>query len=359
MKTAVLFLNFGEPEQATSAEVVPFLERIFLMNAALEGNQAAEQQRARAHELALKRAPGLIAEYQEIGGSPLNQQAAEQARDVEAELQRRGYDVRAFVGMQFSEPDISSALERARDGAAELLIALPVYPQCGPSTTVAALQQVRAELERIAWHVPVREISGWHSHSSYIELRADAIRRLLIEHDLDLADARTRLVFSAHGTPMSYIRAGSRYVLYTEHACSAVARALGVDRYELGYQNHTNRPIEWTEPAIEKVIESVDADTVVVDPCSFMHEQSETLAELDHDLRALAEARGLAYHRVPVPHDDKHFMSLLADLIEPFLANRVEQAGLRPCRCRVTPDTYCLNTVLNDGGHRGKPDKRG
>lgn len=346
MKAAVLFLNFGEPEQATSAQVVPFLERIFLMNAALEGGQAEAQQQARARELAVRRAPGLIAEYEAIGGSPLNQQAAHQAHAVAEELQRRGYDVRGFVGMQFSDPDIRSALERAREGGAELLVTLPVYPQCGPSTTVAALQQARSALEHIAWQVPVREISGWHSHTSYIELRADAIRQLLIEHDLDLTDPRTRLVFSAHGTPMSYVQAGSRYVFYTEHACHAVASALGVDRFELGYQNHRNRPIAWTQPDIEQVIERVDAESIVVDPCSFMHEQSETLAELDHDLKEKAEARGLAYYRVPVPHDDARFSNLLADLVEPFLAGHVEQAGLRPCRCRATPDTFCLNTVL-------------
>ncbi len=347
MKTAVLFLNFGEPENPTPEEVVPFLERIFLMNASLEGTQPEEPSRKRAHELAVKRAPGLIAEYQEIGGSPLNRQASQQARATEQELKRRGHDVRAHVGMQFTEPSIRHALEQARAQGADLVVALPVYPECGPSTTVAALQQFRQALAEIGWDVPVREISGWHSHTSYIELRADAIRRLLIERDLDLCEPGTRLVFCAHGTPMRYVREGSRYVLYTEHACRSVAQALGVaDQYELGYQNHSNRPIEWTQPDIEKVIESVDAKTVVVDPCSFMHEQSETLAELDHDLKEEAERRGLEYHRVPVPHDDARFTTLLADLIEPFVAGKIEEAGFRPCRCRQTAETFCLNTVL-------------
>ena len=37
MKTAVLLLNFGEPDQATPEKVIPFLERIFLANASLMG----------------------------------------------------------------------------------------------------------------------------------------------------------------------------------------------------------------------------------------------------------------------------------------------------------------------------------
>ena len=37
MKTAVLLLNFGEPANPTPEEVVPFLERIFSLNAPLMG----------------------------------------------------------------------------------------------------------------------------------------------------------------------------------------------------------------------------------------------------------------------------------------------------------------------------------
>ncbi|MFT8131113.1 ferrochelatase, partial [Salmonella enterica] len=75
-------------------------------------------------------------------------------------------------------------------------------------------------------------------------------------------------------------------------ACAAVADGLGAPDYLLGYQNHTNRPeVRWTQPDIEKVIEEVSAERIVVDAVSFMHEQSETLAELDGDLREEAEER--------------------------------------------------------------------
>src|SRR5690606_31728747 len=105
-------------------------------------------------------------------------------------------------------------------------------------------------------------------------------------------------------TPMKYIREGNRYDVYVRDCCKRVAGAAGVREYDIGYQNHTNRPVEWTQPDVQKVIEDVAADAVVVVPISFMHEQSETLAELDLELREAAEARGLAFHRVPVPHDD-------------------------------------------------------
>jgi ferrochelatase len=163
MKTAVLFITFGEPEKPTMEEVVPFLERIFMMNMPLEGEQDALRKRARAHELAVARAPGLIHEYEEIGGSPMNEQATREADATIAELQKRGHDVRGYSGFQFTEPSVEQVVQLARADNAELLIVLPVYPVCGPSTNIAALQQARRAIDAIGWKVRVREISGWHS----------------------------------------------------------------------------------------------------------------------------------------------------------------------------------------------------
>ncbi len=350
MAIGVILLNFGEPEQPTEEVVVPFLERIFMTNASLEGDVTEEQARARSRALALERAPGLIEEYLEIGGSPLNRQAAEQAEALAAELARRGVAARTYVGMQFADPLIRSAVERARADGVERLVGLPVYPLCGPSTTVAALADLRAQVGARGWAVDVVEITGWHRHPAYTALRAEGIRRTVAENGLDLADGRTRLVFSVHGTPMRYIEEGSRYVQYAEESCRAIAAAVGAPGYDIGYQNHTNRPIAWTQPDIEAVIDAVDAEHVVVVPVSFMHEQSETLAELDVELREAAEARGLGFHRVPVPHDDARFIALLADLVQAAVAGG-EAAGLAlaPCACRGAPGALCLNR----GGTRG------
>ncbi len=345
IRLGVLVLNFGEPARSTLEEVVPFLERIFMINADLEGASGAAE---RSRTLAQRRAPGLIEEYERIGGSPLNRQAREQADRLQAELGRRGYDARCYTGMQFTEPRIADAVERARADGADLLIALPVFPVSGPSTNLAALGQVERAVDDLGWDVPTREISGWHRHPEYIRLRADGIIAYAAANRLDLTSKKTLLVFSAHGTPVRYLEQGSRYQEYTEDSCRDVAAAAGVRDYRLGYQNHTNRPVEWTQPDVAQVIDRIAAegetDDVLVVPISFMHEQSETLSELDIVLRQEAEERGLRFHRVPVPHDDPRLALLLADLIEP-LAGGAAPAGVPfgPCRCRPRPGTFCTN----------------
>lgn len=340
MLTGIILLNFGEPESPTPEAVIPFLERIFNLNAGLERHGSVEAARARSRELAEERAPGLIAEYEVIGGSPLNHQARAQAEALADELTRRGHQVRTYVGHQFAEPLIAEAVRRAREDGVDKLIGLPVYPLCGPTTTLAALRMLADEIEDSDWDVTSAEISGWHRHPLFTEIWADAIRRSTARAGIDLADPGTVLLFSVHGTPMKYIEEGTRYVEYAEEACAAVAEALGVEDYRIGYQNHTNRPLAWTPPDVDDVVRGLAAERAVVVPIAFMREQSETLAELDDELREVAEAAGLGFHRVPIPHDDPRLAALLADLVEPLIEDEPPaSARLSPCSCR--PGAFC------------------
>ena len=343
MKIGVLILNFGEPENPTLDEVIPFLERIFARNSSLESDKGS----GRARKLAEARAPGLIEEYKQIGGSPLAQQARKQVRTVEGILRRRGLDLQCYSGMQFTEPSVATVVAEAQAAGVEQLVALPVYPLCGRSTTVAALEDVRDAMSELSWEVPLREITGWHRHPAYQRLRADTILDYVKREGVDLHASDTTLVFSAHGTPLKYVDKGPRYVTYVEEVCRMVARELGISDYAIGYQNHTDRDIEWTAPEVEAVIRGVDAARVIVDAVSFMHEQSETLAELDGELREIAEEVGLEFHRIPIPHDDAIFAALLADLVEDVLRPEpiMGELGLRRCLCRASPDTFCLNAA--------------
>lgn len=354
---AVLLLNFGEPQGADPSAVTRFLERIFLANARLEPHADMAEARARSRELARRRTPGLIEVYERIGSSPLDRQAEAQGAALDRALEARGHSMSVTVGMQFTEPSIEEALRRLQATRAPALVALPVYPLCGPSTTVAALAEVEEALERIGWHPEVRGVSGWHRHPGYARLRADAIRGAAAEAGWSLTDPDVRLVFSAHGTPLRYIEDGSRYVEYVEEWCATQARALGVETWTLGYQNHTNRRIEWTPPDIETALEHLPGVAkILVDPISFMHEQSETLMELDVDLAEHAEALGLDFRRVSIPHDDAAFAEALADLT--LAALGVDVPALPPqtsCRCRPGTDVCFNGEPFSPPGARSGP----
>lgn len=344
MTTGIILLNFGEPAVSDEDRVVPYLERIFLANAGIEA-RSSEAARERARALAERRAPSLIKEYAAIDGSPLNDQSAEQATALDTALRDRGFsDVTTYVGMQYTDPLIEDAVAQARADEVDTLVGLPVYPLSGPSTTIAALRDLSEAVDERDWDVDVVNITGWHRHPLYLRLRTDAIRMFVAQHGIDLADSGTELIYSAHGTPQHYLDEGSRYVEYVKEWCGLITNLLGVDEYTLGYQNHENRDVAWTAPSIEDAITTVDADRIVVDPISFMHEQSETLWELDTELHDVATDAGIEFYRVPIPHDDDRFSVVLADLVEPVVAGiNPGIYQLRPCACTETLDALCLN----------------
>lgn len=339
MKTGVLLLNFGEPERPSVDAVVPYLESIFAANFRLEHAADPDAGRRRARELAERRAPALVEDYQRMCESPLHRQTEAQAHALDGELRRRGYDCVVVVGMQFTAPSIEESVGVLREAGVERVVGLPMYPLCGPSTTIFALEAIRRSIRSTGWPVEVVEISGWHAHTEYTQVRTRAVRDLCARKGLDLEHPRTRLVFSAHGTPIRYLAQGSRYDLYVRNHCAALAADLGVVDTVLGYQNHANRPgVEWTQPEIGTALHRADADTVVVVPVSFMQEQSETLVELDIDLKETAESLGMEFHRVRVPYDDPEFVSFLADVVDEALSS--------PAACRCRPGAFCLNHRL-------------
>ena len=115
---------------------------------------------------------------------------------------------------------IIRTVARARADGIERLVGLPVYPLCGPSTTVAALATLAREVAACGWEVELCEIGGWHPHRAYTALRAEGIRVAAERHGLDL-ETNAVLLFSAHGTPLKYLREGSRYDVYVRPVSSA------------------------------------------------------------------------------------------------------------------------------------------
>jgi ferrochelatase len=328
MKTGVILVNFGEPARATLDYVAPFLERIFFQNANLESGDP-QARRKRSQELAAARAPSLVEEYEQIGGSPLNPQADAQAEAVQGILRKRGHDAMVYSAFQYTSPSVEAMVSRAEEQGCERLLGLPVYPLCGHSTNVLALREFRQSAEEHGYADRVLEVGGWHLHPDFMPMWADHIRRFVADRGLRLSSGETELVFSIHGTPVKYLEAGNRYDRYVHEACRAVAERLGVSRYHMGYQNHTNRPIQWTEPDVDTVVSALSgqAEGVLIVPIAFMHEQSETLVELDSELKGVATEAGLRFDRVPVPHDDPRFPAILADLVESRLTEATPKGG--------------------------------
>jgi ferrochelatase len=164
---------------------------------------------------------------------------------------------------------VRESVAAARADGVETLVAMPVYPLCDKSTTEAAILDVHAALADLSWAPEVLSVSGWHHHPEYVALRADHVRAFMEARSLDPRDPDTLLYFSVHGTPIKYLEEGSRYDRYVEEHCRDVAARVGADRYAVGFQNHTNRRVQWTRPDNEDRIREAPERRLVVVPISF------------------------------------------------------------------------------------------
>jgi ferrochelatase len=139
-------------------------------------------------------------------------------------------------------------------------------------------------------------------------------------HRVPPADrGRVHLVFSAHGTPLKLVREGDPYQPQIVRTCEAVLRVgdFGLPHH-LCYQSKVG-PEQWLEPSLEHTIRRLAGEGVshvLVVPIAFVSDHSETLWEINIQLRELATGLGIRHYDMsPALNTNPLFIRALADLV--------------------------------------------
>lgn len=310
-RIAVVLMNLGGPDRLEAVE--PFLFNLFSDPAIIRLPAFLRLPLARL--ISSRRARVAREIYRRLGGgSPLLVNTEAQARALEAAL---GPHHRCFVAMRYWHPMSAETARDVAKWAPEEIVCLPLYPQFSTTTTASSLAAWRTAAVAYGIDRLVRVVCCYPSDKGFAEAVAGLIRPVL-----GLAaglDKPPRLLLTAHGLPKKIVRAGDPYPGQVELTAAAVIAALdrpGID-WQICYQSRVG-PLAWIGPATDDEIRRAGRDRVplVVAPISFVSEHSETLVELDHDYRQLAEASGVpAYHRVPTAGIEPGFIQSLASLV--------------------------------------------
>lgn len=321
MTTAVVLMNLGGPDSLAAVE--PFLFNLF-SDPAIIGLPAALRLPL-ACLVARRRARVARGIYQRLGGSsPLLANTEAQARVLESLL---GSGYRCFVAMRYWHPTSSEAARKVKDWHADDIICLPLYPQFSTTTTASSLAAWRRAAVRESLDRPTRTICCYPDEKGFVAAIGELIRPALAGVS---RSARTpRLLLTAHGLPQKIVRAGDPYPRQVAATAAAVVAALSEPDldWRLCYQSRVG-PLKWIGPSTDDEIRRAGKDRVplVVAPIAFVSEHSETLVELDHDYRRLAEDCGVpAYIRVPTVDTAPSFIEGLASLV--FRARAGEAPG--------------------------------
>lgn len=317
-KTAVFLMNLGGPRSL--AEVERYLFELF-SDPLLISAPFGPFRPLVARLIARLRAPSSAEKYALIGGkSPLVEGTEAQARALAIEL---GPSYSCHLAMRCGQPDTASGVRQALAAGAERALALPLYPQWANATTKSSLLELRRLWPR---DKPLAEVCTFHDHEGYLNASAAALTETLATVDPALRD-QVLVIFSAHGLPLSQVRAGDPYPVYVEHSARETARRAGVTTWQITYQSRVG-PTRWLGPdTVEYLAANARGRVVVAVPIAFVSEHLETLYDMDILARQAAAAAGaLAFLRVPALGTRPDFITALADVARRGLAGQ----GLAP-----------------------------
>jgi ferrochelatase len=313
----VVLLQLGGPDSLESVE--PFLYNLFCDPDIIDLPLAFLFRKRLAHMISSRRAPYVQDFYKKIGRrSPILKLTLRQARALEQEL-RKSIPAKVFVCMRYWHPMTGAVVEDLRREGISKVVLLPLYPQYSKTTTGSSVNEwnrLTAAAGVRPFHVSV--VEEYCEHPLYIDALVRNIQIALAR--VPAGDRqRVHLVFSAHGTPMKLVRSGDPYQQQIIRTYNAV-----VKRGEFGLVHHLCYqskvgPQKWLEPSLVQTVERLARDGVthvVVVPIAFVSDHSETLWEINMEMRHRAKAMGVAYYDMsPALNTNPLFVRALADLV--------------------------------------------
>jgi len=285
------------------------------------------------------------------GRSPLLEITRAQAIGLAHELQE--LSVRSFVVMRYWHPFSEAAARAVQAWHPDQVVLLPLYPQYCSATSGSSLVAWREAAVRAGLIAETLSVCCFGLQRGYIRALAASVRAGHVEASAALsAGTRLRVLFSAHGLPVSVITSGDPYQWHVEQTVGAVLSEWGnadVD-WIICYQSRAT-PQQWLKPSTSEEIERAGREgvAVLVVPIAFVSDHSETLVELDVEYRDLAEQVGLpGYFRVPALNVMPEFLRALAEIVRQAhrrapgtvsdLGHRVCPQSFRLCPCALADD---------------------
>lgn len=338
MKTAVVLMNLGGPLK--EADIEPFLYNFFT-----DKNIIALPSFLRAFvakRIAKKRSQGAARDtYARLGfKSPLLENTQKQAVALEKKL---GADTRVFVSMRYWHPMAKEVVAQLEEYKPDHIVLLPLYPQFSTATVKSSLEDFFASVqEDDGWlhanwddRVKVHSVCCYPLDAGFVKASADNIKQAL-----EKAPAKTRVLFSAHGLPEKTVRGGDPYQWQCEKTAEAIAKAAGLEDWQICYQSRVG-PLKWIGPSTEEALEKAAKDKVgvVLYPHAFVSEHVETLVEIDIEYREKAAHMGIPYFgKAETVGAHEAFIDGLAGLVKSRLQGgscaRICPASFKKCGCK-------------------------
>jgi protoporphyrin/coproporphyrin ferrochelatase len=306
---AVVVVSFGGPEGP--ADVIPFLENV------LRGRNVGRDRLER------------VAEHYRLfeGVSPINAHNRALIAALEAELDAHGPRLPVYWGNRNWTPYLSDTLgEMAADGVNRAL-ALVTSAYSSYSGCRQYLDDIDAARSTLEGRAPVVDkVRAYFDDPGFVQANADRLRAALAD-----AGPGAAVLFTAHSIPQA-MAACCPYEAQLEATAGLVAAGAGLSGpWRLVYQSRSGPPGQpWLGPDVTDAVRALPAPTpaVVVAPIGFVSDHMEVVYDLDVELAAVAQAKGIRLVRAGTAGTHPAFVAGIAALIRERCDPSLRRPGL-------------------------------
>lgn len=253
-------------------------------------------------------------------GSPLLSYSSALQQALQQALNEGGAGAQVELAMRYGNPSIPATVGRMLASGIERLLVLPLYPQYSATTTGSVYDGVAQYFARTRNLPEVQVIRGYHTEPGYLDALAESVRA----HWQTTARSEL-LIFSFHGIPQRYAKAGDPYPEECADTARAVAARLDLDhtQWRLCFQSRFGRE-PWLQPYLDVTLEALAREglrSVTVICPGFAADCLETLEEIDMENRErFLVGGGESFHYIPALNAAPAHVAALRGLIERHLA---------------------------------------
>jgi ferrochelatase len=322
----VVLLNLGGPDSLDAVE--PFLFNLFSDPDIIDFPGSFLFRKRLAKLISTRRSPGVIKQYEEIGGkSPLKDYTLQQASLLEQTLNEQ-MPAKVYVAMRYWKPFTEEALDAIERDGINKVILLPLYPQFSKATTTSSLKEWEKQLNERGMKLDYSLIEHYYDQPTYIDAFVERVQQGLKRFPEDVR-GEVNILFSAHGTPMKLVRQGDPYSHQIAKTVDTIMkRGEFKQPHSLCYQSKVG-PLKWLTPSTPDMIAELASKGVkhmLLVPVAFASDHLETLFELGIEYRRQASKRGVLQYEVTEGlNDSPKFIKALAELV-------LDEAGIDHAR---------------------------
>ena len=323
MKTAVVLMNLGTPEQPTVPAIRRYLREFLSDRRVVEIPRVLWYPILYGIILTLRPrrlVPGYAEMWHRFGDSPLRVISRQQVEKLQAQLRQTTTHAPVVCqAMTYGAPRLSNVVSELRASGIEHILVLPLYPQYSATTTGPIYDQVAALFQSQRDVPSISIVKHYYQHPLYTEALAQSVRA----HWQQYGRAQ-RLLMSFHGIPKRNIELGDPYSDHCVATANQLAAALQLrdDEWQFSFQSRLGRA-EWLQPYTADVLqrwgEQRLASIDVICP-AFAADCLETLEEIAIENRdRFQRAGGGEYRYIPCLNDSDTHIALLQQLINQHL----------------------------------------